>query len=45
MDISVTCFFTVKFFCTSYAMGCPSVRGDNPRALVSGLSYVEADNP
>ena len=24
-------------------MGCPSVRGDNPRALASGLSYVEVD--
>ena len=26
-------------------MGCPPVRGDNPRALASGLSYVQADNP
>ena len=24
-------------------MGCPPVRGDNPRALVSGLSYVQVD--
>ena len=24
-------------------MGCPSVRGDNPQALVSGLSYVQVD--
>ena len=24
----------------SYTMGCPPVRGDNPRALASGLSYV-----
>ena len=24
-------------------MGCPSVRGDNPRALGSGLSYVQVD--
>ena len=24
-------------------MGCPPVRGDNPRALASGLSYVEVD--
>ena len=45
MDISVTCFFAVKFFCTSYAIGCPPVRVDNARALASGLSYVEADNP
>ena len=26
-----------------YTMGCPPVRGDNPRALVSGLSYVQLD--
>ena len=24
-------------------MGCPPVRGDNPRALASGLPYVQAD--
>ena len=24
-------------------MGCPPVRGDNPRALASGLSYVLVD--
>ena len=29
----------------SYTMGCPHVRGDNPRALASGLSYVQVDNP
>ena len=28
----------------SYTMGCPPVRGDNPRALASGLSYVQAEN-
>ena len=28
----------------SYNMGCPPVRGDNPRALASGLSYVQVDN-
>ena len=27
----------------SYTMGCPPVRGDNPRALTSGLSYVQVD--
>ena len=27
----------------SYTIGCPSVRGDNPRALVRGLSYVQVD--
>ena len=27
----------------SYTMGCPPVCGDNPRALASGLSYVQVD--
>ena len=27
----------------SYAMGRLPVRGDNPRALASGLSYVQVD--
>ena len=27
----------------SYTMGGPLVRGDNPRALASGLSYVQVD--
>ena len=27
----------------SSTMGCPPVRGDNPRALASGLSYVQVD--
>ena len=26
-----------------YTMGCPLVRGDNPRALASGLSYLQVD--
>ena len=26
-----------------YTMGCPPVRGDNPRALASGLSDVQVD--
>ena len=25
----------------SYTMGCPPLRGDNPQALASGLSYVQ----
>ena len=29
--------------CNSYTMGCPPVRLDNPRALASGLSYVQVD--
>ena len=31
--------------CKSYTIGCPPVRGDNPRALASGLSNVQMDNP
>ena len=27
----------------SYTMDCPPVRGDNSRALASGLSYVQVD--
>ena len=30
--------------CNSYTMGCPPVRGDNPRAVASELSYVQVDN-
>ena len=26
-----------------YTMGCPPVRGDNPQALASGLSYLQVD--
>ena len=33
----------IGFICNSYTMGCPPVRGDNPRALASGLSYVQVD--
>ena len=29
--------------CNSYTMCCPHVRGDNQRALASGLSYVQVD--
>ena len=32
-----------RSICNSYTMGCPPVRGDNPRALASGLSYVQVD--
>ena len=34
---------SIKKISTSYTMGCPPVRGDNPRALASGLSYVQVD--
>ena len=29
--------------CNSYSMGCPPVRGDNPRALAGGLSYEQVE--
>ena len=29
--------------CNSYTMDCHPVRGNNPRALASGLSYVQVD--
>ena len=32
-----------KWLGNSYTMGCPPVRVDNPRALASGLSYVQVD--
>ena len=35
--------FSRMGLCNSYTMGCPPVRGDNPRALASGLSYVQVD--
>ena len=31
------------WLCNSYTMACPPVRIDNPRALASGLSYVQVD--
>ena len=35
----------LKVYCVSnsYTMGCPLVYGDNPRALASGLSYIQVD--
>ena len=35
--------WTAEMQRNSYTMGCPPVRGDNPRALASGLSYVQVD--
>ena len=33
----------VCLICNIYTMGCPPVRGDNPRAVASGLSNVQVD--
>ena len=36
--------FSFAKFCNGYTcMGCPPVRGYNPRALASGFSYVQVD--
>ena len=35
--------FLWRWLGDSYTMACPPVRGDNPRALASGLSYVQVD--
>ena len=39
----LTCIPDSYILCNSYTMACPPVRGDNPRALASGLSYVQVD--
>ena len=36
-------YFAFITLCNSYTIGCLSVRGVNPRALASGLSYVQVD--
>ena len=35
--------FSFEELSNSYTMGCPPLRRDNPRALASGLSYVQVD--
>ena len=35
--------FEKVFPSNSYTMACPPVRGYNPQALASGLSYVQMD--
>ena len=48
-EMAISCYTTEPVLpyrlqtCNSYTMGCPPVRGDNPRALASGLSYVQVD--
>ena len=41
--ISVTFYSRDHRLSNSYTMGSTPVRGDNPRALASGLSYVHVD--
>ena len=40
---SVGCVMSRLINDNNYTMGCPPVRGDSPRALASGLSYVQVD--
>ena len=42
-DYLIKKYVRFQLLCNSYTMGCPPVRGDNPRALASGLSYVQVD--
>ena len=44
-SVSKTDSFTSSKLCNSYTMCYLPVRGDNPRASASGLSYVRVDNP
>ena len=44
IPLSMLNFFNrSKVLSNSYTMGCPPVRGDNPRILASGLSYIQVD--
>ena len=44
LDQPVLCMHLQNRRCNnSYTMCCPPVRGDNPRALASGLSYALVD--
>ena len=42
-DATVVFALLTSYTSNSYTMGCPPVRGDNPQALASGLSYVQVD--
>ena len=41
VSVIIEPFWSFCVISSSYTMGCPPVRGDNPRALASGLSYVQ----
>ena len=43
MSKSAAAKFVFYITRNSYTMGCPSVRGDYPLALASGLSYGQVD--
>ena len=41
LDININVSGALEGICNT--MSCPHIRGDNPLALASGLSYVEVD--
>ena len=43
--VLIVTFLSIVRLCYSYNMVCPPVRGDNPRALASGLFPVQMDKP
>ena len=43
MIIPIMFLLVFLLLSNSYTMGCPPVGGDNPRALASGLSYIQVD--
>ena len=43
VDIFHKTYIFLMYICNNYTTGCQPVRGDNPRALARGLSYVQVD--
>ena len=42
-QLKISFLYLISVTYNSYTTKCPPVRGDNPRALASGLSYVHLD--
>ena len=43
LNSSMFYFAAICLLCKSYTMACPLVGEDNPRALASGLSYIQVN--
>ena len=43
ITLTLICLLDEHDTCYSYTMACPPVRGDDPRALASGFSYVQLE--
>ena len=43
INVKMSTIVGILTLCNSFTMACPPVRGDNPQALASGLSYVHMD--